>query len=83
MKAQDFCYWLQGFFEIEGARPPLVAGGLRAGLSPEQVDMISRHLELVFVHDIDPQYGNKEHQAVLQAVHDGPTPPARPNGARC
>lgn len=74
MKTTEFCYWLQGFFEIDSVGSPNAVG-----LSPAQVDMIKRHLNLVFQHDIDPSYGPPEKQAQLQATHDGevqkPPPP--------
>lgn len=38
MNAQDFCYWLQGLFEL----------GQPAALSAEQTEMVRRHLALVF-----------------------------------
>ena len=47
MKATEFCYWLQGYFELHGD-----IGA--EGLSKRQVDLIQNHLALVFVHDIDP-----------------------------
>jgi hypothetical protein len=62
MTSREFCYWLQGYFEINGTP---------ASLSPEKVDMIRRHLALVFHHEIDPSYGGD--QAQLQAIHDGKT----------
>jgi hypothetical protein len=65
MKASEFCYWLQGFFEIENERNPNV------DLTKKQADVIQRHLALVFKHDIDPSQGTPEHQAELQAIHDG------------
>lgn len=65
MKATEFCYWLQGYFEVAGLT------GNSLSLTPAQVEMIKRHLAMVFVHDIDPQAGDAEHQAVLQGVHDG------------
>lgn len=40
MNSQEFCYWLQGFFELTDAQD----------LTPAQVDMIKRHLALVFVN---------------------------------
>ena len=43
MQARDFCFWLQGFFELTG-----VTGGLEAA----QAQMIRDHLNLVFQHDI-------------------------------
>jgi hypothetical protein len=45
MKSRDFAYWLQGFFELSESR----------NLSEKQVKMIKSHLDLVFVHEIDPQ----------------------------
>ena len=52
MKATEFCYWLQGYFELDQA-------STKPGnsLSDEQVEVIQRHLALVFKHDIDPQAG--------------------------
>ena len=40
MNMQDFCYWLQGFFEINDSNQ----------LTPKQVDVIREHLNLVFKH---------------------------------
>ncbi len=43
MRADEFCRWLQGFFEIEGAG--------RAGpptLTPAQLQVVKDHLQLVF-----------------------------------
>ncbi len=65
MKASEFCYWLQGFFEIEKERNPSV------DLTKKQADVIQRHLALVFKHDLDPKEGTSEHQAELQSIHDG------------
>lgn len=50
MSAQEFAYWLQGYFELTPD------GG---GLSPEQVKVVKDHLQLVFqkvtpVVDIPP-----------------------------
>ena len=44
MNTIDFCYWLQGYFEISGKKE----------ISPEQVEIIKNHLNLVFKHEIDP-----------------------------
>ena len=65
MTSRDFCYWLQGFFEIEepGDNP------VRQSLNPKQVDTIRRHLAMVFVHDIDPQAGGLEVQKKLNEIH--------------
>jgi hypothetical protein len=62
MKATEFCYWLQGFFELDTGT---------AALSAKQVSTIKQHLSLVFLHDIDPSQGDADHQAKLQEVHDG------------
>lgn len=69
MTSRDFCYWLQGFFEINQANGPL------GGLSPEQAAMVQKHLHLVFKHEIDPTHGSAEHQAKLDAVHNDPLKP--------
>jgi hypothetical protein len=81
MESKDFCYWLQGFFEIREA-----SGSSEGQLSREQVEVIRRHLAMVFIHDIDPKAGPPEHQEVLQNVHDGNAGPTKipgrvgPNG---
>jgi hypothetical protein len=65
MTARDFCYWLQGNFEI--ANPQC--------LNERETTLIKQHLALVFKHEIDPSFG-KDREA-LQAIHDGkpkPTP---------
>lgn len=45
MKPEEFCYWLQGFFELSEATT----------LSGKQIEMIKNHLNLVFFHSIDPK----------------------------
>lgn len=74
MTSRDFCYWLQGFFEIRdaGPQPPEPEGGPQP-LTAAQADMIRRHLSLVFLHEIDPSAGGPEEQAKLNAVHAGVT----------
>ena len=64
MRSRDFCYWLQGFFEL-GGYPP-------SGLTQDQVAIIERHLALVFKHEIDPSAGSSAHQQELGEIH-GPT----------
>lgn len=63
MTSRDFCYWLQGWFEINET-----IGQIRAP-RPETLDMIKNHLSLVFIHEIDPSMGNKEHQEKLNDTH--------------
>ena len=42
MKAENFCFWLQGFFELQHGT---------TDVTPEQVAQIRTHLALVFKHD--------------------------------
>lgn len=59
MKSRDFCYWLQGFFEIsEGC-----------SLNEKQIEVIKNHLNMVFAHEIDPSFGPQEHQDTLNQLH--------------
>jgi hypothetical protein len=44
MNTIDFCYWLQGHFELNPDTP----------LTTEQTKVIKNHLHLVFKHEIDP-----------------------------
>ena len=60
MKSRDFCYWLMGFFELQGTNQ---------ALTPEQVQIIKNHLKLVFLHEIDPSYSdNKIVQQIFQNI---------------
>jgi len=74
MEAVNFCYWLQGYFELSKT----------STLTTEQVDTIKNHLNMVFLHDIDPKAPqaiqgqlNQLHNASLHMHGDG-----HPN-ARC
>ena len=60
MSPRDFCYWLQGAFEIAGLE----------GLTAAQVSVIKNHLNLVFKHEIDTPDPTGE----LQKIHDGKQP---------
>lgn len=70
MQSRDFCYWLQGFFEVgsmaENNKPEI------AGLTSAQVSMIRNHLNMVFAHEIDPAMGDKPHQEKLNTIHNHP-----------
>lgn len=68
MTSRDFCYWLQGFFELDdrGTEP--------RGLSAQQTAAIKKHLALVFKHEIDPSMGPKPHQDALDAIHNAGKP---------
>lgn len=48
MTSRDFCYWLQGFFEIVTVDNPE-----EIKISAEQSKVIQAHLNLVFKHEID------------------------------
>jgi len=62
MTSKDFCYWIQGFFELSESEQ----------LTPRQVEIIKNHLKLVFYHEIDPSYSDDpEIQDEMQAIHDG------------
>lgn len=62
MKSQDFCYWLQGFFEISEANQ----------LNEKQIETIKNHLNLVFYHEIDPSYTKDEKkQETMTEIHNG------------
>jgi len=58
--SRDFCYWVQGFFELTGKTE---------SLSKEQVKTIQQHLAMVFKHEIDPSMGDKAHQDKLTEIH--------------
>ena len=58
MKAVEFCYWLQGLFEL----------GKPTELDAEQTRTIKAHLDMVFVHDIDKTYPEGE-QKKLNEIH--------------
>ena len=60
MQSRDFCYWLQGYFEISKAE----------ALTPGQVEEIKKHLSLVFVHEIDPSFPDDQ-QDKLNQIHHG------------
>lgn len=63
MKSTEFCYWLQGCFEL--ANPT-------NGLSAAQVETLRRHLDMVFFHEIDKSYPNQEK---LNEIHNKPKVP--------
>lgn len=55
MTSRDFCFWLQGYFELQHPHE----------LNHDQIKTIMRHLNMVFVHEIDPSMPNKK----LDAIH--------------
>lgn len=73
MTSQEFCYFLQGLFEL----------GKPKSLDEEQTELIKRHLNLVFIHDIDPKAGDEDHQKKLNEAHSGRPKYLGKPGARC
>ena len=71
MTSRDFCYWLQGYFEIHGSGPRPQEPHNIDDLKAYQVDLIKQHLAMVFKHEIDPSMGPKPHQDVLSNLHQG------------
>lgn len=68
MTSRDFCYWLQGFFEV--AEPSILSEG--------QINKIKAHLAMVFEHEIDPSINSKHNDGgnKLSSIHG-------PNLIRC
>jgi len=40
------------------------------GFFERQTKIVKAHLALVFKHEIDPSFGNEEHQNTLNNIHD-------------
>lgn len=70
MKSVEFCYWLQGLFEL----------GNPTALTVEQTDLVKRHLAMVFKHEIDPSYGSEKAQQALSLLHNNPATPPKIGG---
>jgi hypothetical protein len=62
--SRDFCYWLQGLFEL----------GDPKALDEKQTDLVKRHLAMVFLHEIDPSAGGPAQPAALNDAHQGKKP---------
>jgi hypothetical protein len=45
MQSRDFCFWLQGFFELADKQQEL---------TQEQTQIVKNHLDMVFAHEITP-----------------------------
>jgi hypothetical protein len=67
MKSQEFCYWLQGWLEMTGATE----------MTARQLEIMKKHLEMVFIHEIDPQYPEK---TKLDAAHSSLPAHLHPGG---
>lgn len=62
MQSRDFCYWLQGFFELSDQSDEITA---------KQAIIIKRHLDLVFAHELRPTSRDKP----APAPRTRPSPP--------
>lgn len=49
MTPENFCYWLQGYFELLNAGPKTPE---KLTLTVEQVEMVNQHLQLVFKKEV-------------------------------
>ena len=57
MTSRDFCYWLQGFFEITS---PIY-------INDTQTKLVQQHLNMVFIHEIDPSFPAEQQKALTEA----------------
>ena len=60
MTSREFCYWLQGLFELDSPK----------NINEKQTELIKKHLNLVFKHEIDASYGDQTHQDELNKIHN-------------
>lgn len=69
MTSRDFCYWLQGYFELTkvGSGPTPQTDPM--WLTQDQTSCIQKHLNMVFYHEIDPSYGPSN--PGLKQIHHG------------
>jgi len=61
MTSTNFCYFLQGFLELNDPKE----------ISAKDLQRIKGHLRLAFRDDIDPSMGSIEHQHALSHIHEG------------
>lgn len=69
MTSRDFCFWLQGFFELSE-----VELGEQTTLTISQTKMIKEHLALVFQHDIGKSTENIDKLKTYIDSHIGTQP---------
>lgn len=79
MTSENFCYWLQGFFELSTTTASVTEEKKLSSLTIAQTQCIQRHLDMVFRHEIDPSLGTPEHQQALLEVHEGTPRPWDPH----
>jgi hypothetical protein len=72
MNSIDFCFWLQGYFEI-------CHQAKNGNITAEKAAVIRDHLSLVFKHEIDPlrESETTATKAELNKIHNGNDPKMR------
>ena len=60
MNSTEFCYWLQGYFEIAGKD---------VTLSTDQAKIVQEHLKLVFDGDAELVFNDSEYKVVIPHSH--------------
>jgi hypothetical protein len=60
MTSRDFVFWLNGYFEISTPQT----------IGKNETELIKKHLNLVFKHEIDPAMGDEKHQQDLNIIHN-------------
>lgn len=55
----EFCCWLATFLDDRR----------NVSLTAEETETIRHRLSAVFLHEIDPEMGDKAHQALLNKIH--------------
>lgn len=73
MTSRDFAYWLQGYFEISDVKT----------IGEKETEIIKKHLNLVFKHEIDPSMGDEKHQQELNNIHSSQPFPKKDTLIRC
>ena len=68
MTSRDFCFWLQGYFEISKNK----------SITSDETSIIKNHLNMVFKHEIDPSMGDEKHQIKLNNLHNPAKNPSLP-----
>lgn len=64
MTSRDFCFWLQGYFELNSVTEEL---------TPDQVNMIRNRLNLVLIHEIYPSTDHNDpvKKSKYDNIHEG------------
>lgn len=77
MNSVDFCFWLQGYFELRDEDDDTF-------INTENTKKIKQHLDLVFVHEIDPMR-EKETPTTKKLLNETHSPGGAGNDilARC